>query len=192
MNIPEQMLYKAKRKDWQVFPREKQWVEGFLFPQNYNGTFLWCIGKEPLNATLNTTDYGDIYGKYRDWFAIDKETISSFTGMTDTKGNRIYKNDIVEFFGQRGVITFECGSFGIAFLDMIDWDEIANNIEPVTGCDNRLCACENDNFISLWEIAWNFNEIENNIGVIKVIGNVFDNPELLQENKMDIEREEYE
>ena len=48
------------------------------------------------------------------------------------------------------------------------------------GCDNSLYACENDNFISLWEIKWNFNDIENSIETIEVIGNIFDNPELLE------------
>lgn len=38
----------------------------------------------------------------------------------------------------------------------------------------------NDNFISFWEIMWNYNQEENNCYVVEVIGNIHDNPELLK------------
>lgn len=62
----------------------------------------------------------------------------------------------------------------------IDWEEIQSNIMRVTGCENILYACENDNYISLWEIYWNFNDEDYSVNTVEVIGNIFDNAELLE------------
>lgn len=90
-----------------------------------------------------------------------------------------WENDIVDFLGHKGTVVFECGSFGIAYKTPIDWNGIEANIKSITGCDNRLYACENDNYISLWEIYWNFNDEDDSVNTVEVIGNIFDNPELL-------------
>ena len=110
----------------------------------------------------------------------DPSTICQCTGLKDKNGKLIWENDIVDFLGHKGKVMYECGSFGIAYRDYIDWEEIEANICPVTGCDNALCACENDNFISLWEIYWNFNDEDNSVNTVEVIGSAIDNQELLE------------
>ena len=55
---------------------------------------------------------------------------------------------------------------GIAYKTPIDWNGIEANIKPITGCDNRLYACENDE--------------DDLVNTVEVIGNIFDNPELLE------------
>lgn len=72
------------------------------------------------------------------------------------------------------------GCFGIAFKQIIDWEEIASYIIPITGCDNVLYACKNDNYISLWENYWNFNDEDDSVDTVEVIGNIFDNAGLLE------------
>lgn len=113
-------------------------------------------------------------------FEVRPDTICQCTGLTDKNGNLIWENDVVEFFGHKGVIVCECGSFGIAYKTLIDWEEIQSNIKCVTGCENILYACENDNFISLWEICWNFNDEDNSLCTVEIAGNIFDNSELLE------------
>lgn len=113
-------------------------------------------------------------------YEIDPTTICQCTGMKDKNGKPIWENDVVDFFGHKGVIVCECGSFGIAYKSFIDWEEIQSNIKCVTGCENILYACENDNYISLWEIYWNFNDEDDSVNTVEVIGNIFDNPELLE------------
>lgn len=48
------------------------------------------------------------------------------------------------------------------------------------GCDNHLYACENDNYISLWEIYWNFNDEDDLVDTVEVIGNIFDNKDIFE------------
>lgn len=157
-----EILFKAKRID------NGEWVEG---------GYSYCKKDDTHYITNMGKDHISHIGFHQ---PIDSDTICQFTGLYDENGNKIWENDVVECLGNRGVIVFECGSFGIAVSDYINWDEIADNILPVTSCDKYLCACLNDHFVSLWEIYENFNDEDNTIGTLEVIGNIFDNPELLE------------
>lgn len=165
-----EILFKAKRID------NGEWVEGF-----------YCKRKTGHYDNIGFHDeYKDcIIAEFSDggitWCDVDQSTLCACTGLKDKHGQKIWENDIVDFFGHKGKIKYECGSFGIAYKDYIDWEEIEANICHITGCDNALYACENDNFISLWEIYWNFNDEDNSVNTVEVIGDIFDNPELLSE-----------
>lgn len=112
---------------------------------------------------------------------IRDDTLGLYTGLTDKNGKKIFEGDIVKLLDKMiGTVIFECGAFSIAFKNEIDWDYIESEILKYTGCDNMACVCFNDNVISLWEIYWNFNEEENSLSVVEVIGNFYDNPELLE------------
>ncbi|MGN1150520.1 MAG: YopX family protein [Lachnospiraceae bacterium] len=151
----DRYLYRAKRTD------NGEFIEGLL-------TIMW--GQFHI---INPDDENTAY-------PIDESTICQCTGLKDKNGKLIWENDIVDFLGHKGKVVYECGSFGIAYRDYIDWEEIEANICHITGCDNALYACENDNFISLWEIYWNFNDEDYSVNTVKVIGSAIDNPELLE------------
>lgn len=150
----DRYLYRAKTDNG-------EFVEGLL-------TIMW--GQLHI---INPNDENTAY-------QIDPQTICQCTGLKDKNGKLIWENDIVNFFGHKGKIKYECGSFGIAYRECIDWEEIEANICPITGCDNALYACENDNYISLWEIYWNFNDEDDCLSTVEVIGSAIDNPELLE------------
>lgn len=157
-----------------------EWVKGNL---------IWSNDAEVgYEAIIIPTNDSNMYTKggsrgdlgFENWHRVNETTICQCTGLSDKTGEIIFKNDIVDFLGHRGIVKFECGSFGIAYEKHIDWDEIQTNIMPLTGCENTLYACENDNYISLWEIYWNFNDEDDSLSTVEVIGNIFDNPELLE------------
>lgn len=157
-----EILFKAKRID------NEEWLEGFVY-KSYG-----C-----RNGNRHDVYFIHVYEE-DEHYEVDRSTVCSDTGVTDKNGKKIWKNDIVDFLGNKGIIKYNCGCFGIAFMEYIDWEEIEANIYPVTGCDNLLHACKNDNFISLWEIMWNFNDEENSVYTLDVVGNIFDNPEFLE------------
>ena len=52
---------------------------------------------------------------FENWHRVNETTICQCTGLSDKTGEIIFKNDIVDFLGHRGIVKFECGSFGIAY-----------------------------------------------------------------------------
>lgn len=172
--MEDRYLFKAKRIDWREFPEKEQWIIGY-----------YVLGfdvyeEQPVHIIFepNTMFYSS--GETDGWYEVDPSTICQCTGLKDKNGNPIWENDIVDFLGHKGLLKYECGSFGIGFKKIIDWEEIASYIMPITGCENALYACENDSYISLWEIYWNFNDEDDSVNTVEVIGNIFDNPELLE------------
>ena len=91
-----------------------------------------------------------------DWRSteVDPDTVCQFTGITTELGIDLYENEIVECGGYRGVIKFEDGAF------VIEW--IGNGTEFLR------------HDLAYWAYLSN----------VRVVGNIFDNPELLEEENM--------
>lgn len=166
-----QIIFRGKRVD------NGEWVEGF-----YEQTYTYDTNKQ-----LHRILWNDEKTKTAFCADIIPETLGQFTGMTDKNGKRIFEGDIVEFLGSKYEVVFELGAFGLA--GVTDWDAIERQIPISIGCDNDLCACLNDNYISLWEISWNLETEYNELNTVKIIGNRFDNPELLTAERSDNENQ---
>lgn len=91
------------------------------------------------------------------------------TSISDMDGNPIWTGDNVSLFGMVGEVVFESGAYGIGFERVIDWGKIEKEIFPITGCDNTPNFCYNDNFISFWELLWNFNCEDDWCIVVKIV-----------------------
>lgn len=91
------------------------------------------------------------------------------THVYDMDGSPIWTGDNVSLFGMVGEVVFESGAYGIGFEHAIDWERIESEIVRVTGCDNSPDFCYNDNFISFWELLWNFNCEDDWCIVVKII-----------------------
>lgn len=149
-----EIIFRGKRKD------NGEWVEG-----NYE----WY--HKPEKHIISNPYTGETKG-------VLPETVGQFTGLTDKNGKKIFEGDIVKYSDEEecyyheeytefiSEIVFEKGAFGI-------------------GCREELPIdldywCDNDNFVSLWELYWNLNCEQYELPMFEVIGNIHDNPELLE------------
>lgn len=88
-------------------------------------------------------------------FLIDPETVCRYTDTTDEKCRKIFEGDIVEENGAIGIVKF--GKYGNGF-------HLGYHIYWINFPHLR-------NEICYWE------------GKVRVIGNIFDNPELIKEKE---------
>lgn len=97
--------------------------------------------------------------------------INPLIGILDKDMNEMVLGDTVILLDRFvGTVVFECGAYGISFdtKNTLDWDYIESQIKPITGCDNKPAFCRDDNFVTLWELLWNFNCEEDACTVVKV------------------------
>ena len=85
---------------------------------------------------------------------VDPETVGQYTGLTDKNGKKIFEGDIVRYRKNQGVINYHDCCFCIRLIEK-DWMRRSNPAMDIVE-----------------------NEYPNEI---EVIGNIHDNPELLEE-----------
>lgn len=132
-----------------------EWVEGYLFDNGFDGEekkyFIGGLIIEKYNGTA--CDEWDITGI--DFCEINPETLFQFTGLCDKNGKKIWENDILMARLDESYpedVTYET----------VEWN-VAGWVAHETGCTDREYLDEFD------------------LEHFEVVGNVFDNPELLQE-----------
>ena len=91
------------------------------------------------------------------------ETVGEYTRLTDKNGERIFEGDIVAFDRDnrhKGDVQFDWGVFGV------EWTECKHNKEMV----------------GVWGNLHNLRRFEDGFNKeVEVIGNIHDNPELLED-----------
>ena len=116
------------------------------------GYYVYCRKRHYILPVLNKAIGFD--EREDEWVEVDPDTICQYTGLTDKNGEKIWENDILRRDGYWDMrIEFENGAFMVRNADKIQYI-------------NRVTYTS----ISTFDIK----EYE-------VIGNIFDNPELLEE-----------
>ena len=153
-----EILFKAKRKD------NGEWVEGY---------YIYHIKRtpSPIGDSVKPEDEQHVIMRdgFSDWnmprntvhFDIDPETLCQYTGLQDKNGKRIWENDIVLLREEIQDYEWKAAvKFGNPNREY-NWGW---QLVPVG-------ECEMNKDILLW--------IDMDIANCEVIGNIFDNPELL-------------
>ncbi|MCB5881041.1 YopX family protein [Lachnospiraceae bacterium EP-SM-12S-S03] len=130
-----------------------KWVEGYLMDENY------------INVPFD--DY-DACGRFDDPIEIDPDTICQFTGLTDKNDKKIWENDILRYSHEYEGSPFLKEGEDVKYrVGAVFWSEWRGSW-AVCGRGKKKCI-NNDVF-----------KYNRNPNRTEVIGNVFDNPELLE------------
>lgn len=130
-----EILFRAKRIDYDKFPKEEWWIEGNAFVHDDGRTVDISTGTEKFSINKR----------------VIPETLCQYTGLTDKNGKRIWENDIVRIENSM--------------------DEGIGNIEFYGG----MWYVEGKPSNGMYDI------LEYDDADVEVIGNIFDNPELMKE-----------
>ena len=150
-------LFKAKRID------NGEWVEGCLVI-DHSRSNLFEYRMQPVES-------GVLYAP-----PINSETICRFAGFCDKNGNKIWKNDILMCHGNpKDLVKVLFGEFGVRNI------ETGSIVDKVVGWHYEIIPTD---AISRCEpFCWSMPLTEDYIErcEMEVVGNIFDNPELLKE-----------
>lgn len=148
-----EILFKAKRKDWRKLPKKEWWVEGDLIQTTFNGIKrMWISSEEYDNARLRY-----VHKYVTEWrgIEIDPTTLCQYTGLTDKNGQKIWENDICDRKEKYPeIVTYNKGDW------QLDYSYVFGKGIHHDACNLGFYACERN--------------------CVNVIGNIFDDKELLE------------
>lgn len=154
------ILFKGKRKD------NSEWVEGSVVSFEEDQMAIFATGGTAYTPNNSTTFCTNSF-----YFVIP-QTVCQYIELNDSEGNKVFDNHIVEFTTHSGhkeryLIWFSCKS-GTRY--MINTKGICWNGTDFYNLIGQLNA---DDYAIM------FVDPHSNFKSIKVIGNIFDNPELI-------------
>lgn len=160
-----EILFKAKRID------NGEWIEGSLIDLDIDNGYCYIVPPYKKASILPIifliTDRMKL---------VDPETLCRFTGLCDKNGNKIWKNDILMCHGNpKDLVKAAFGEFGVRNI------ETGSIVDKVVGWHYEVVPTD---AISRCEpFCWPMPLTEYYIErcEMEVVGNIFDNKELLQE-----------
>jgi hypothetical protein len=160
-----EILSKAKQID------NGEWIEGSLIDLDIDNGYCYIVPPYKKASILPIifliTDRMKL---------VDPETLCRFTGLCDKNGNKIWKNDILMCHGNpKDLVKAAFGEFGVRNI------ETGSIVDKVVGWHYEVVPTD---AISRCEpFCWPMPLTEYYIErcEMEVVGNIFDNKELLQE-----------
>lgn len=154
-----EILFKAKRIC------DGKWIEGCYLRDQYH------IGGKDIIFYRKDSDRFTVYTD-----RIDIETLCQFTGLCDKNGNKIWENDILMCHeNPENLVKVAFGEFGVRNIETGSITDKAIGWYYEVVPTDAISRCE--------PFCWSMPLTEYYIDrcEMEVIGNIFDNPELLQE-----------
>lgn len=157
-------LFKAKRKD------NGEWVEGYYVKTT--------IGNDVTPSDVIFVPFKVSRNEKWGWIKIDPDTLCQYTGLIDKNGKKIWENDILKFDDEIWNSCYtSCG---------MEYDSYETENYGVVG------YCDYSARYDFVKYKYNENQVEADlhenhdiefaefIKEHEVIGNIFDNPDLLE------------
>ena len=133
--------------------QHNKWVEGAFSMKDCDSPF----GEMVDNPSI--IKYEEPWSGF--WYKVYPETVGQFTGLTDKNGKKIFEGDIVHVLGNQQVE---------------DWKNV-NYIGSVAFLDAGFCVIDG----TIEDHAFRRYALPRLDFDLEVIGNIYDNPEVLEE-----------
>ena len=171
---------KFRAKDWQT----NKWVYGFLFmgKGDDNRDYAFILQDKGLKVGVAREDNA-IEFPCDEAHLVDKETICQYTGLKDKKGKEIYEWDIIrveEFWNESGPIEKSEEFYEVFDLEDIKGEKQREYTTPVSWEDGAFVISVNRKGDTDLSALFGDMRLSFPIFIFEVIGNVFDNPELVE------------
>ena len=155
-------LYKAKRKHDSKFFKKGEWVEGAYYIEPYTD--------KRFIIQWNSTGLG-----FNEFIEVDEESVCQYTGLKDKNGKLIWENDVVRFKHEK--FDFDDG------LEPWERSCLPNKKEYTRNYAVEFCNTSTNYGLrfrnkSIWFMVHRMTVVMHDV---EVIGNIFDNPELMNE-----------
>ena len=155
--MEDRYLFKAKRLD------NGEWVQGYLFDDGFENGRVFIGGLVIEKYTGTACDDWTILGSC--FYEVDKSTICQCTGLKDKNGELIWENDIVKDLFSDACAQIKYGSYQSCF-DSTKTEHVGFYVDWSGKCTKRYRK----------DLGYWINMVN-----AEVIGNIFDDPELIKE-----------
>lgn len=158
--MDREILFKGERFD------NRGWIEGYFAQQK--GKCYICTNPYQIMDGYSSKS-GQHYG-FGDFYEIDPGTICQYTGLNDKNGRKIFEGDIIQFedTGEEGYEYKE--AFDFTNKAKVVWNKGRFELDSFWNNNSGVMETMNDCPDEFYDMFEYYSE---------VIGNIFDNPELI-------------
>lgn len=152
-----EILFRGNRVD------NGEWIEGSLIDWGNDGSQVYIIPFSKNATSLSLAQWVNSFG-----IAVIPETVGQFTGLTDKNGKKIFEGDIV------------CTRYGTGEICCSGDVQFSHGVYGAEWLGNK----KNKSMVGGWGQLHNLRRFDDDIiNDIEVIGNIYDNPELLEDEE---------
>lgn len=163
-----EIIFRGKRID------NGEWVEGYVFDNDFVDDKRYFVGSLVIEPDGGSTSY-DFDVTAMNFCEVYPETICQYTGLTDKSGKKIWENDILMGHGNReDLVKVVYGEFPVINTESLE------AVDKVIGWHYEVIPTDALSKCKPFCLPMPLTEEYVKTCEFEVVGNVFDQPELLE------------